>query len=128
VTREEPLPNPLRASFARLARKREGGQAVRVAQGGKSIGDGRMRFSARIFTLPLRGRVRKMPRLSALLPVHDIRANLAHRGVLIAGAAAAAHRADQLAAFDQGETAGVRDQAGLERGDIGMTGFIGVIE
>ena len=59
---------------------------------------------------------------------HDLGANLANRGILIAGAAAAAHRADQLAAFDQRKSAGARDQRRIERGDIGVTGFIGIEE
>jgi hypothetical protein len=33
-------------------------------------------------------------------------------GVLVAGATAATHRADQLAVFDKGKSAGTRDQAG----------------
>src|ERR1700712_802094 len=55
-------------------------------------------------------------------------AGLARRGILIAGAAAAADRTDQLAAVDNRKSAGARDQAWIERGDIGMAGFERVIE
>ena len=60
--------------------------------------------------------------------IHHIRANLADGGVLVAGASAAADRADQFAALDQRKPAGARDQGRIERTDIAMSGFIHVIE
>src|SRR5438270_12901433 len=57
-----------------------------------------------------------------------IGAELADRGTLIAGAAAAPDRADQLAAFDQGKAARRRDEGRIERSDIWMASFIGVVE
>jgi hypothetical protein len=47
---------------------------------------------------------------------------------LIAGAAAATHRADQFAAFDQRKSAGARDQGRIERTGISVAGFIGIVE
>src|ERR1700687_2771473 len=63
-----------------------------------------------------------------LLLFHDLSADLANGGVLIAGATAATDRADQLAAFDQRKSAGTCDQGGIERAYIGMAGFVDVVE
>src|ERR1700722_14299813 len=62
------------------------------------------------------------------LLVDDVGADLANRGILIAGAAAATHRTDQLAVFDQRKSAGACAQAWIERAGIGVTGFISVVE
>src|SRR6185295_6419255 len=55
--------------------------------------------------------------------LHQIGAHLADQGVLIAGAAAAADGADQLAGVEQREAAGAGDQRRIERRDIRMTGL-----
>src|ERR1700704_1740971 len=59
---------------------------------------------------------------------HDLGADLADRGVLVAGAATATDRADQLAAFDKRKSSGTRDQGGIEGREIGMAGFISIVE
>jgi hypothetical protein len=46
---------------------------------------------------------------------HDVSAGLADGGILVAGAATAAERADQLAALDQRKPSGARDQRGIKR-------------
>ena len=55
--------------------------------------------------------------------IHNIGAHLAHHRVLVAGAAAAADGADQLAAFDQRESARIGDQRRIARADIGVAGL-----
>src|SRR5213594_4205054 len=67
------------------------------------------------------------PLLEAKTLLHEIGARLAGSGVLIAGAAAATDRADQLAALDQRQAAGRSDHRRIDRGDVGMTGFEGVV-
>src|SRR5258708_23122452 len=59
---------------------------------------------------------------------HALSTRLANGGILIAGATAAADRADQLSVFDKRKSTGARDQSGIERGYIGMSGFIGVVK
>src|SRR5205823_14528179 len=54
--------------------------------------------------------------------LHDVGAGLANSGVLIARAAAAPDRADQLAAFDQRKSAGACDQGRIECGHIDSMG------
>ena len=49
-------------------------------------------------------------------------ADLANRGILIAGAAAAAHRANHFAAFDQEESRRGSDQGRIERTGIDLAG------
>src|SRR5207237_4375794 len=60
--------------------------------------------------------------------LHRVGASLAHGGILIASAAAAADCTNQLAALDQRKSAGTRDQGGIERADIGMASFECVVE
>jgi hypothetical protein len=60
--------------------------------------------------------------------IDDVRTDLANRGVLIARASAATDRADQLAAFDQRESARACDQRRIERRDIAVAGFKRIVE
>src|SRR4051794_18401945 len=58
----------------------------------------------------------------------DFSAALAARGILVAGPATAAYRADQLAAFDEWKSAGACDQRGIECRHVGMAGLVGIIK
>src|SRR5271168_1786034 len=62
----------------------------------------------------------RLSRRRAMRLLHRIRGGLAGDRVLFAGAAAAADRADQLAAFNQRESARARHQSRIERGDVAV--------
>src|SRR5664279_6256746 len=60
--------------------------------------------------------------------LQGVSSGLANKSVLIAGAAAAANGTNELAVQNQREPARRSDQGRIERRDVGMTGFIGVVE
>src|SRR5450631_1434665 len=93
----------------------------------RTIDDAGAAMGSRGASKAMRG-FHKPRRKAAVLFIHDLGADLANGGVLVASAAAATDRADQLAAFDQRKPAGARDQRRIKRAHIAMAGFKGVVE